>query len=537
MKQFLALLSVLTLPYAAHAVAYGSLNNFDVVNDTGGKCYGFEIELDGLQSTDISYTYDYNHYGVPRITTDSTDPAHPKTFVRYEAKKNPDGSYASYTNPQDPANPLGPTGGHAFTNPGVNLGGEHFGVGFNKSPSLALYHWLVDDPVQPGNLILGPSVNVATPTFVYVPPPAPAQPAQVQVVIVPPAPEVPEPEAHFGVPVWVKVFTTVQPSGHKIELNELLPLDEELAKPGDRPPWQGEVDAPETEVEWQVFQKRPANDPGGDGAIEGGDILPNGDETVTRRYEFYVYQGSVDPDTGEAQCDNPASCTDLDGNPIPEPVGNFIGAQMAGFNVENLLGLIDHVQDGDAFEPYVDRALASGGVEPYTVAITGGSLPDGMTLDPVTGILSGTPTVVGAFPFTVKVTDHTAAVATKAYTLTIIGPVALNGAVTIVRSGFRLNRSTRRFVQVLTVKNTSAAVHGGPVSLVLDGLSANASLYNPSGTTAYFAPIGSPYVDLNVGADGILSPGEVATVTLEFTNPTRAGITYSTRVLAGAGSR
>jgi methionine synthase I (cobalamin-dependent) len=31
-------------------------------------------------------------------------------FVRYESKKNPDGSFASFTNPQDPANPLAPTG-------------------------------------------------------------------------------------------------------------------------------------------------------------------------------------------------------------------------------------------------------------------------------------------------------------------------------------------------------------------------------------------------------------------------------------------
>lgn len=528
MKQLLALLSAFAIPCAAHAVAYGSLNNFDVVNDTGDKCYGFEIELDDLHSTDITYTYDYNHYGVPKITEDNSDPLHPKVFVRYEAKKNLDGTYASFTNPQDPNNPLGPTGGHAFTNPGVNLGGEHFGVGFLRSPSLALYHWLVDDPAQPGNLILGPSVNVATPTFVYVPPPAPAQPAQVQVVIVPPAPEVPEPEAHFGVPVWVKVFTTVQPSGHKIELNELLPLDE-VNNPGGVPPWQGEVEQPETEIEWQVFQKRPANDPGGDGAIEGADNLPNGDETVTRRYEFYVYQGPVDADTGEAQCDNPDNC--------PDAVGDFIGAQMAGFNVETPLGLIDHLQDEDVFVPYVDRAVVVGGTEPYSVEVTTGALPDGLAIDPVSGVLSGTPVAIGAFAFTVKVTDADNVVVTKDYTLTINGPVTLNGAVAITRSGFRLNRATGLFVQMISLKNTSADAHVGPVSLILDGLSANASLANATGTTAFFAPLDSPYVDLDVGGDGILSPGEVVTAKLEFFNPTRQGIAYTTRVLAGAGSR
>ncbi|MEI7728879.1 MAG: hypothetical protein WCO56_04880 [Verrucomicrobiota bacterium] len=193
MKQLFLSLSLLVMPVAAHAVAYGSLNNFDVVNDTGHTNYGFCIELDDIHSTDITYTYDYNHYGVPKITEDKTDPAHSKVYVRYEPKKNPDGSFAagSWTNPQDPLHPLGPTGGHAFTDPTVNRGGEHFGVGYSRAPSLVKYNWLMQAPANPQALVLGPSVNVATPSFVYVPA-APAVPAQAQVVIVPPAPEVPE---------------------------------------------------------------------------------------------------------------------------------------------------------------------------------------------------------------------------------------------------------------------------------------------------------------------------------------------------------
>ena len=38
--------------------AYGSINNFDAVNDTGTECHGFEIEIDGCYSRDITYTYD-----------------------------------------------------------------------------------------------------------------------------------------------------------------------------------------------------------------------------------------------------------------------------------------------------------------------------------------------------------------------------------------------------------------------------------------------------------------------------------------------
>lgn len=249
---------------ATAGTAYGSLNNFDVVNDTGDKCYGFEIELEDLRSTDVTYTYDYNHYGTPRISEDNSIPGHPKVRVRYEAKKNPDGTWASFTNPQDPLHPLAPTDGHAFTNPSLNLGGEHFGMGYYGTPSVARYHWLVADPSNPGTLMLGPAVQVATPQFVYQPPinppvnpgDPPAAPAQIRAVIVPHGPEN-ENDERFGEPVWVKIFKTVQPSGKKVKLEDLLTDDPQREDDRD---WAGEEE-PETEIEWMVFQKRPASDP------------------------------------------------------------------------------------------------------------------------------------------------------------------------------------------------------------------------------------------------------------------------------------
>ena len=57
---------------ASASTAYGDLNNFDTVNDTGQECHGFEIEIEDIRSTDITYTYDWNHYGPPRITEDTS---------------------------------------------------------------------------------------------------------------------------------------------------------------------------------------------------------------------------------------------------------------------------------------------------------------------------------------------------------------------------------------------------------------------------------------------------------------------------------
>jgi len=108
----------------------------------------------------------------------------------------------------------------------------------------------------------------------------------------------------------------------------------------------------------------------------------------------------------------------------------------------------------------------------------------------------------------------------------------VSAQVTIIRGGFRLNRATNRYVQTVAVRNTGTSIITGPVSLALDKLSANATLFNKSGDTACATPV-SPYITVNIGTDLVLSPGESVQVTLEFTNPANQGITYSTRVLAG----
>src|SRR5213592_3042691 len=115
------------------SVAYGTINNFDTVNDTGVECHGFEIEIEDLHSQDITYTYNWNHYGTPRITEDNSNPLHSKVRIRYESLKNTNGAWAAYT--AIPSGPIAPTDGHRFTDPSVNFGGEHFGAGYRGTPT------------------------------------------------------------------------------------------------------------------------------------------------------------------------------------------------------------------------------------------------------------------------------------------------------------------------------------------------------------------------------------------------------------------
>ncbi|MGB2989006.1 MAG: putative Ig domain-containing protein, partial [Candidatus Zixiibacteriota bacterium] len=57
---------------------------------------------------------------------------------------------------------------------------------------------------------------------------------------------------------------------------------------------------------------------------------------------------------------------------------------------------------------YAETLLAKGGVAPYVWELESGSLPNGMALDSLTGVISGIPTVQDSFHFTVKVTDSSA---------------------------------------------------------------------------------------------------------------------------------
>jgi len=95
-----------------------------------------------------------------------------------------------------------------------------------------------------------------------------------------------------------------------------------------------------------------------------------------------------------------------------------------------------------------------------------------------------------------------------------------------------LNIVTGRYSQTVKLTNNSGSAITGPISLVVDGLSSNAGLFNAAGSTDSLALPVSPYV-----SSGGLAPGQSVSVVLQFSNPTKAGITYNTRLLAGPGSR
>ncbi|WP_157572069.1 beta strand repeat-containing protein [Hydrogenophaga taeniospiralis] len=71
-----------------------------------------------------------------------------------------------------------------------------------------------------------------------------------------------------------------------------------------------------------------------------------------------------------------------------------------------------------AGEAYSQLITATGGVAPYSFALTGGALPAGLSLS-AAGLLSGTATQVGAFNFTVAATDANSQVSSRSFAMAV----------------------------------------------------------------------------------------------------------------------
>ncbi len=110
----------------------------------------------------------------------------------------------------------------------------------------------------------------------------------------------------------------------------------------------------------------------------------------------------------------------------------------------------------------------------------------------------------------------------------------VSSKVQVTRGGFRLNHATGHFTQTLTVTNTSGSSIIGPISIALDNIPTNATLFGIGGATLCDTPQGSPYMNLSTAS---LDPGVPAAATVEFMDTANTGITYNVRVLAGPGGR
>ncbi|MBC8982357.1 autotransporter domain-containing protein [Pseudomonas lurida] len=158
---------------------------------------------------------------------------------------------------------------------------------------------------------------------------------------------------------------------------------------------------------------------------------------------------------------------------------------------------------------YSQSLSAAGGTAPYSYA-SSGALPTGLNLDLASGIVSGTPTSVGGFNFTITATDSHGATGSTGYSVSIVaGALPVTG----------------------TVSATVAANTSTPVNLALSGgvassvAVASAPLHGSafaSGTTITYTPVTgySGPDSFTYTASNLSGTSSPATVTLTVTAPT-----------------
>lgn len=85
-----------------------------------------------------------------------------------------------------------------------------------------------------------------------------------------------------------------------------------------------------------------------------------------------------------------------------------------------------YLPDGEINIAYSQALEASGGSGGYNWSVTSGTLPDGLSLDSSTGVISGTPTAANVYSFTVRVTDSNGASGNSALSINIQPPPSID---------------------------------------------------------------------------------------------------------------
>ena len=105
-----------------------------------------------------------------------------------------------------------------------------------------------------------------------------------------------------------------------------------------------------------------------------------------------------------------------------------IAASQAFTVVVNAVPMIDQttLPDTSVGGAYNQGLTVTGGTAPVTFAVTTGALPAGLTLDPATGLITGSATTAGSTDFTITATDAAGVTADQAYTFVVNAAPVIN---------------------------------------------------------------------------------------------------------------
>lgn len=119
----------------------------------------------------------------------------------------------------------------------------------------------------------------------------------------------------------------------------------------------------------------------------------------------------------------------------------------------------------------------SGGLSPYTYNVTSGTVPNGLTLNQSTGLLTGTPTQAGLYSFVVRVQDSASATVTRNFEITV-----LNSSFRITTATLPNGRVNQPYLQVIETQGGLSPVRLEIVSTLVSGFPPPGLVLSQNGT-------------------------------------------------------
>jgi len=274
----------------------------------------------------------------------------------------------------------------------------------------------------------------------------------------------------------------------------------------------------------------------------------------TGPYSWSVSSGSLP--AGLSLGSGTTSSVTVSGTPTGQGTSNFTMkvTDAAGLSATQMLSITvgpppplaiatTTLASGTVGTAYSQTLQATGGFQPYTWAVTVGSLPAGLTLNTSTGVISGTPTATGTSNFTVKATDSETPAATATANLSIAVNAAsacgsgseslLNGQYAFLLKGFRSPVGDPALVGgVITVDGTGHITAGAMDMNLKAGVQSNLPVGSGSysigsdqrGCMSITTPAGTQNYRFSVGniSSGVASTGHM--IDFDTTGPFTTGL-------------
>ncbi|HVU15399.1 MAG TPA: DUF4082 domain-containing protein [Candidatus Didemnitutus sp.] len=113
---------------------------------------------------------------------------------------------------------------------------------------------------------------------------------------------------------------------------------------------------------------------------------------------------------------------------ITATLGSVSGTTLATIQPQPLVISTNSLPDAVVAASYSSAVAVTGGTAPRTWSVTSGTLPTGVSLNSATGVLSGTPTTIGTYSFTVQVVDSSGSPQTvsKPLSITVTPPLPVS---------------------------------------------------------------------------------------------------------------